>query len=241
LHGTRNNDYVLYNIPDPSTIIQLPLHVLVQNVAGMRCENRYGHGPKSAIIKQFIRNTTDFLILTETKSKRSQIFGSKIKFGLKAKLSTSQTGPNKGVAIYSNAKYTVIRASVRESTVPGHYVMAIFRYNNTHILVAGVYGPSDRADGPAAAVFQELNDNIKILTETYHVHRLIVAGDFNVNMKMGENLTKPRATAQIEQLMMEHHLYDIGLHWGGGEYMAQKRELKSVVQNRLYSCRYESG
>ena len=135
---------------------------------------------------------------------------------MKAKLSTSQTGPNKGVAIYANQKYTVIRASVKESTIPGHYVMAIFRYNNTHILVAGVYGPSDTADGPAADVFQELNNNMQILAETYHVHRIIVAGDFNVNMKTGRILVKPRTIARIEQLMHDHHLNDIGMHWGGG-------------------------
>jgi len=185
----------------------------------MRCKNRYGHGPKSAIIKQFIYSNTDFLVLTETKSKRLQIFGSKIKFVLKAKLSTSLNGPNKGVAIYANQKYTVIRASVKESTVTGHYVMAIFRYNNMHILVAGVYGPCEHADGPAASVFQELNDNIKLLTETYHVHHIIVAGDFNVNLHSADstskNVTKPWAVAQIEQLITDNNLNNVGLHWGG--------------------------
>ncbi len=58
------------NITLNNTVI---INIVVQNVGGFRGECRMGSGPKTAILRQIVTRQTDFLILTETKTKKSQI------------------------------------------------------------------------------------------------------------------------------------------------------------------------
>ena len=127
-------------------------------------------------------------------------------------MTTSQEGVNLGVAIYSNDKFNLIRDSVHESHTAGHYVMGVFRNKNFHVIVAGVYGPSNHSDIIATEVLQQLNDNIVTLKQLYDIQTVIVAGDFNVTLSETDSssgrIIKPRATAALKALLETHNLSD---------------------------------
>ena len=207
------------------------INIVVQNVGGFRGECRMGSGPKSAILRQIVTRQTDFLILTETKTKKSQIFQNKNCFQIKPKLATSQEGVKLGVAIYANDKYTLIKDSVHESNIPGHYIVAVFRNKNFHIIVAGVYGPSDHSDSTSMHMFQQLNEDIILLKQLYEIQSVLVAGDFNLALHETDSssgkLLKPRATESLHELIDAHQLFDTAQRQHPVEHTWHRRGMAS--------------
>ena len=70
--------------------------------------------------------------------------------------------------------------SARYSTTPGHAAMGVYiTPTGSKIIVVGIYGPSINSDVESLAYYQEVQETLNELSNTFQTTSIIMAGDFN--------------------------------------------------------------
>jgi exonuclease III len=183
-------------------------------VGGIRLEGNRGGGPKIGVIKNLITPKTDFVLLSETKCAVQNICKLKLKYNIKLSISSdNRNHAAAGLAIFAKSEHKLLEGSVRHSVPQGHSVTGVYSVRGTHIIVSGVYGVSENNDRLAAAVFENLIEQIDELKLLYNTNYVIAAGDFNCGLSDEDFSTrnnKPRTTTEMLRLMEDNDLLDMG-------------------------------
>jgi len=120
-----------------------------------------------ATIRTILKPTTDFLILTETKTIREQLPKCRITPTntrsdeiLIPTMCTNMGGRSAGVCVFSKRKHELLENSIRESLLPGHYIIGVYKIGVHHVMVGGIYGLPDHNDLRSAAIFESLLEDV---------------------------------------------------------------------------------
>jgi len=180
--------------------------ISTQNVGGMRGEFQSKHGPKFGIIRRLAKRQLDFCVLTEVRCQEGNIKKAKIHRNMKPSLFSVSPDPRGGVVIFSNKEYELINHSVRRSAIPGHFAIGVYiTPNQSKIIVAGIYGPSENNDILSHQFYQEVKETLNELQNTFQTNNLLMAGDFNAVLcardSSSEHVTKRRTTELIQDIM----------------------------------------
>jgi len=208
--------------PTRATIATSPLsiHVIAQNVAGIRTEAKRRGGPKLATIRSILKPTTDFLILTEIKAYKHHVNNCKITpvntrsaHALLPTMCTNTVSASGGVCVFSKSNHELLENSFRESLLTGHYVLGVYKVGIHHVIIGGVYGLPDHNDLRSAAIFENLLDDVRELQSLFPVQNIMIAGDFNCVLSEKDShmniIRKPRTNQKIKQMIDELQLTDI--------------------------------
>jgi hypothetical protein len=177
----------------------------------MRGEFQKKHGPKFGVIRQLTPIDTDFVILTEVRCDISTVKRSKIKWGLVPAMSSIHRQARGGVIVYSHPKYKLIDHSVRRTSTLGHGVVGVYTTpTGSKLIVAGIYGPSINSDTESLAFFQEINDILFELENTFQTSNIIMRGDFNAVLTPTDtssyHINKKRTSVMLQEIIQEHNL-----------------------------------
>ncbi len=184
----------------------------------VRRNNRKGvTGPKIQYLKQKVKeHHTDILVVNETRARTNEdgmsIFlrGTK----LRATMTTASGRPAAGVTVLTGAEIIFIEGSLRESDPAGHFVLGTYKMHGIRVIIGGIYLDSTGQDQLGVQAVQQLTAHIQDLKQLYTTDSVILAGDFNVILHADQcnsgRLNKPRTAQELQDLLAEHQLQDVG-------------------------------
>ncbi len=142
--------------------------ISTQNVGGMRGEFQRKHGPKFGILRRLAKRSVDFCVLTEVRCDENNIKKAKLHRQMKPALYSVSPQARGGIVVFSDPSYELINHSVRRSSTPGHYAIGVYLApDKSKLIVAGIYGPSANDDAEALRFYQEVNDTLAELQNTF--------------------------------------------------------------------------
>jgi exonuclease III len=156
----------------------------------------------------------DFCVLTEVRCDESNIKKAKLHRGMEPALYSVSPQARGGIVVFSNPSYELINHSVRRSSTPGHFAIGVYTApDKSKLIVAGIYGPSANDDAESFRFYQEVNEALAELQNTFQTRKLIMAGDFNAVLSpedsSSEHVTKKRTTELLLEIIAENHLIDM--------------------------------
>ncbi len=174
-------------------------------------------GPEIQYLKQKVKEQhTDILVINETRARTvddgMSIFlrGSQ----LRATMTTVSGRPAAGITVLTGTEIVFIEGSLRESEPAGHFVLGTYKTHGLRIIIGGIYLDSTGQDQLGVQAIQQLAAHIQDLKQLYNTDFVILAGDFNVTLHAEQchsgRLNKPRTAQELQDLVLEHNLRDVG-------------------------------
>jgi hypothetical protein len=142
-----------------------------------------------------------------------------------------------GIVVFSDPSYELINHSVRRSSTPGHFAIGVYiTPDKSKLIVAGTYGPSANDDAESLRFYQEVNDTLAELQNTFQTRKIIMAGDFNAVLSSedssSEHVPKKRTTELLKEIIAENHLIDMASHTNKKQHTRYRRN-NNKISSRL--------